>query len=37
MGLTADAGQPDAEIAEVARELAEEAPDPETPEPAAGA
>ena len=37
MGLTADAGHPDAEIAEVARELAEEAPDPETPEPAAGA
>ena len=37
LGLTADAGQPDAEIAEVARELAEEAPDPETPEPAAGA
>ena len=37
MGLTADAGQPDAEIAEVARELAEEAPNPETPEPAAGA
>jgi simple sugar transport system ATP-binding protein len=31
MGLTAEAGAPDAEIAEVARELAEEAPDLEAP------
>jgi simple sugar transport system ATP-binding protein len=32
MGLTAGAGAPDAEIAEVARELAQEAPEPEAPE-----
>jgi 4-hydroxy-3-methylbut-2-enyl diphosphate reductase IspH len=36
MGLTAGAGAPDAEVAEVARELAEEAPDPAAPESAAG-
>lgn len=36
MGLTAEAGAPDSEIAEVARELAEEAPDLEAPGPAAG-
>jgi len=31
MGLTSGAGAPDAEVAEVARELAEEAPDPQAP------
>ena len=36
MGLTAGAGAPDAEVTEVARELAQEARDPETTEPAAG-
>jgi simple sugar transport system ATP-binding protein len=33
MGLTSGAGAPDAEVAEVARELAEEAPDPDAPNP----
>jgi len=36
MGLAAGAGAPDAEVTEVARELAQEARDPETTEPAAG-
>jgi simple sugar transport system ATP-binding protein len=36
MGLTAGAGAPDVGIAEVARELAEEAPEPQAPESAAG-
>ena len=36
MGLTAGAGAPDPELVEVARTLAEEAPDPQAPDSAVG-